>query len=196
MSWCHGHWWWPTHSRGPRGSSWTHAKATVWRVALMATLTAVVGQGPHEPSSWRLGQEHQQSGQPHPSSWSARLQAMWRADSSNQRRARQQLVQWVEQRSAFPRRCGCSLPGSLEVARLLPSLPHTSAAGDEWKGVYSLRDFSHWWQHLCQTLLPPGKCTLPRTSLVVHWLRICLPRQGMWVPSLVRELRSHKLRGS
>lgn len=33
-----------------------------------------------------------------------------------------QLVQWAEQRSAFPRRCGCSLPGSLEVARLRASV--------------------------------------------------------------------------
>ena len=30
-----------------------------------------------------------------------------------------------------------------------------------------------------------------RTSLVVQWLRILLPMQGMWVQSLVRELRSH-----
>ena len=30
------------------------------------------------------------------------------------------------------------------------------------------------------------------TSLVVHWLRIYFPTQGMWVQSLVRELRSHR----
>ena len=30
-----------------------------------------------------------------------------------------------------------------------------------------------------------------RTSLVVQWLRILLPMQGMWVRSLVRKLRSH-----
>ena len=29
------------------------------------------------------------------------------------------------------------------------------------------------------------------TSLVVQWLRPCLPMQGLWVQSLVRELRSH-----
>ena len=29
------------------------------------------------------------------------------------------------------------------------------------------------------------------TSGVVQWLRICLPMQDTWVPSLVRELRSH-----
>ena len=38
--------------------------------------------------------------------------------------------------------------------------------------------------------------TMPKTclgiSLVVQWLRICLPKQGTWVWSLVRELRSHK----
>ena len=31
------------------------------------------------------------------------------------------------------------------------------------------------------------------TSLVVQWLRICLPTQGTQVQSLVRELRSHVL---
>ena len=30
-----------------------------------------------------------------------------------------------------------------------------------------------------------------RTSLMVQWLKLCLPMQGVWVPSLVRELRSH-----
>ena len=31
------------------------------------------------------------------------------------------------------------------------------------------------------------------TSLVVQWLRIHLAMQGMWVLSLVREVRSHQL---
>ena len=35
-----------------------------------------------------------------------------------------------------------------------------------------------------------------RTSLVIQWLRICLPMQGTWVRSLVRELGSHRLWGS
>ena len=30
-----------------------------------------------------------------------------------------------------------------------------------------------------------------RTSLVIQWLKICLPMQGTWVRALVRELRSH-----
>ena len=30
-----------------------------------------------------------------------------------------------------------------------------------------------------------------RTSLVIKWLRICLPMSGMWVQSLVKELRCH-----
>ena len=29
------------------------------------------------------------------------------------------------------------------------------------------------------------------TSLVVRWLRLYLPMQGLWVQSLVAELRSH-----
>ena len=28
------------------------------------------------------------------------------------------------------------------------------------------------------------------TSLVVQWLRICIPMQGTWVQCLIRELRS------
>ena len=36
----------------------------------------------------------------------------------------------------------------------------------------------------------------PGTSLVVQWLRICLPMQGMWVWSLVEELISHMPRGN
>ena len=35
-----------------------------------------------------------------------------------------------------------------------------------------------------------------RTSLVVQWLRICLPKQGAQVQSLVRELRSHMPQGN
>ena len=34
------------------------------------------------------------------------------------------------------------------------------------------------------------------TSLVIQWLRICLAMQGMWVRSLVRELRFHMLQGN
>ena len=34
------------------------------------------------------------------------------------------------------------------------------------------------------------------TSLVVHWLRICLPTHGMWVRSLVLELSFHMLWGN
>ena len=33
------------------------------------------------------------------------------------------------------------------------------------------------------------------TSLAVQWLRICLPMQGVWVRSLVGELRSHMPHG-
>ena len=31
--------------------------------------------------------------------------------------------------------------------------------------------------------------------LVVQWLRLCLPMQGVWIQSLVGELRSHTLQG-
>ena len=33
------------------------------------------------------------------------------------------------------------------------------------------------------------------TSLVVQWLRLRLPKHGVWVQSLVKELRSHMPRG-
>ena len=35
-----------------------------------------------------------------------------------------------------------------------------------------------------------------KTSLVVQWLRTCLLIQQTWVPSLVRELRSHMAEGN
>ena len=35
------------------------------------------------------------------------------------------------------------------------------------------------------------KICIQGTSLVVHWLRSCLPMLGKWVLSLIRELRSH-----
>ena len=34
------------------------------------------------------------------------------------------------------------------------------------------------------------------TSLVVHWLRICLAMQGTWVQALVREIRYHVRQGN
>ena len=36
---------------------------------------------------------------------------------------------------------------------------------------------------------PFFKRKLLGTSLAVQWLRLCLPRQGVWVQSLVGELR-------
>ena len=40
-----------------------------------------------------------------------------------------------------------------------------------------------------ETLL---KISLPSgASLVIHWLRLCLPMQGAWVPTWARKLRSH-----
>ena len=37
----------------------------------------------------------------------------------------------------------------------------------------------------------PFQIQLRGTSLVVLFLRLCLSMQGEWVPSLIRELRSH-----
>ena len=38
-----------------------------------------------------------------------------------------------------------------------------------------------------EVLIPFSKNECPGTSLVAQWLRICLPMQGTWVRSLVRE---------
>ena len=65
------------------------------------------------------------------------------------------------------------------------------------------------WSHISITLLvdeiaettrhevitPNRKYLLDGTCLVVQWLRLCLPKQGVWVQSLVRELRSHRPHG-
>ena len=48
---------------------------------------------------------------------------------------------------------------------------------------------------LAGPIISSNKIT-PGTSLVVQWLRIRLPMQGTRVRSLVRELRSHMLRGN
>ena len=55
------------------------------------------------------------------------------------------------------------------------------------------------WKHLkCQWILVEGAELYPQkdmlgASLMVQWLRICLPTEGAWVWSLVRELRFHIL---
>ena len=99
----------------------------------------------------------------------------------------QQLVQWAEERSAFPRRCGCSLPGSLEDARLRASVfpvscPVSLTPLFTWgmsERMCTVLETSHTGGKTHVRLSSPLGSTLPRTSLVVHWLRICLPRQGM-----------------
>ena len=51
----------------------------------------------------------------------------------------------------------------------------------------------NWITHICGGNIK--WCSL-RISLVVQWLRICLPLQGVQIGSLVRELRSHKPQGT
>ena len=49
---------------------------------------------------------------------------------------------------------------------------------------------------LCFWISPPPpffKRKLLGTSLAVQWLRLCLPMQGVWVQSLVKELRFCRL---
>ena len=49
-----------------------------------------------------------------------------------------------------------------------------------------------------QSLLGPADTfsKVSETPLVVQWLRVCLPMQGMRVQSLVRELGSHMLQSN
>ena len=56
--------------------------------------------------------------------------------------------------------------------------------------------------HVITKVVPRGK--LPASAhdrrekklkMAVQWLRLCTPLQEAWIPSLVRELRSHKLCG-
>ena len=53
--------------------------------------------------------------------------------------------------------------------------------------------FSWWRMTKGQTLLISEKEGI---SWVVHWFRICLAMQGTWVPSLVKEERSHMPRSN
>ena len=61
--------------------------------------------------------------------------------------------------------------------------------------------FGLWFIYQTPTLaivkyIPFPEKTLLGTSLMIQWLRICLPMQGTWVWSLVRELRSHMPQGN
>ena len=49
----------------------------------------------------------------------------------------------------------------------------------------------------CSTLAPNSALSFFKSaaSLAVQWLRLCLPTQGVCIPSLVGELRSHMPRG-
>ena len=52
-------------------------------------------------------------------------------------------------------------------------------------------EYFHWAGIKEQGLMSMKTAPPWRTSLVVQWLRLCLPMQGVWVWSLVWELSSH-----
>ena len=56
-------------------------------------------------------------------------------------------------------------------------------------------EYYHWAGIKEQGLLSIKTAPPWRTSLVVQWLRLRLPMQGVWVRSLIRELRSHMPHG-
>ena len=58
-------------------------------------------------------------------------------------------------------------------------------------GTYTL--YVHVYMYVCMyvdTLEKIKSTSQGRTSLLVQWLRLCLPMQGVWVQSLVVEIRS------
>ena len=63
--------------------------------------------------------------------------------------------------------------------------PGRGVAGPQRVCSRALPDTSQWFSEILGLGTPPGP-----------GLRICLPVQGRWVQSLVRELRSHRLQGS
>ena len=57
--------------------------------------------------------------------------------------------------------------------------------------IYISESFHWWFQYTHTHICSSSKTLISGTSLVVQLLRIHLPMQGMWVQSLVGELRSH-----
>ena len=67
----------------------------------------------------------------------------------------------------------CDFPGHRDAWPFSMALAHSTCSGN----IGGINHFL--------------KKVLVGTSLVVQWLRVCLPTQGMKVPSLVGEPRSH-----
>ena len=59
------------------------------------------------------------------------------------------------------------------------------------RGIFSLKVEETVCNGLLSLVVSQNKKPRTGTSLVIQWLRLHLPMQGMWVGSLVRELRSH-----
>ena len=68
-----------------------------------------------------------------------------------------------------------------------PHLTEVETEAQRGAWMFSLHSASVYWH---KSMCPFNKGTLG-TSLAVQWLRLCLPMQGVWVWSLVRELGSH-----
>ena len=71
----------------------------------------------------------------------------------------------------------------------------SSSSGSQWRtnqGTIQGTSESMWESHTIENAAAV-RSDHPGTSMTAHWVRLCLPMQGLWVPSLVGELRSHML---
>ena len=82
---------------------------------------------------------------------------------------------------------------NVEDASLIPG----SGRSEQMDGQReSLLLYIHTHTHTHIYIFSKKKMLWKGTSLVVQWLRICIPMKGMWVQALVGELKSHMLQGN
>ena len=89
-------------------------------------------------------------------------------------------------------------PLSIFLSSLFSPLSSLFTCQEEEKSILVYENWQNYYTLFCRffSLARVYQDITPGTSLVVQWLRIRLPMQGMRVRSLVRELRSHMPRGN
>ena len=89
---------------------------------------------------------------------------------------------WLILRETWGLACYINLMGVLQQQRHDNKRQEEVNSGQVHSGTAQRTEKLFWW-----TLVS----WLPRTLLLVQWLRVRLPMQDLWVWSVVRELRSH-----